>query len=226
MGKLFDMGAERIIFGFCGVLALKLQLASGSGIDLDLSRSSLLEVPAAPGQGVIMGGLRLPYNAIEELGPRSFANYSALTLLDLSYNPLKIINDGTFEPLNNLEYLYLEEDELVQLPSAFGPSTTTLKALNLWQGTRNKYLLNYPFLAAFVNLEYLSMGGRCCNLKIGNGSVLPHTQNDIHLKIKYTNVNYFPLLSTYMPNIEVVQITYNVIKTLSDEAVQRLVNLR
>ena len=221
LGLLLHMDIKRAMFGFICVLALTVQLTAS--VTLDFSHSNLTDVPPVTQPVRSIKVLRLDHNIIEELRPPCFANYSSLTILDLDFNPLRIVYNGTFDDLRTLTYFYMVGDQIIQLPSDFGPPTTTLRVWNIWMGLKNPEILKYPYLAAFVNLEFLTIGGDDVN--IGNGSVLPHTTKKIELAVKYNDLAMFPHFSMYTPNVLLVQLKYNKISTIPDEELESLTSL-
>ena len=188
---------------------------------LDYSKSGLTKVPPAPEAEVTE--LNLRDNRIEELHSHSFMNYSELSILDVSSNSLKVIHDGTFDPIYELRIIRLTGNEIRKLPSDFGPSTTTLTSMDVNSGGfDNPDILTYPYFAAFTGLIRISIVSN--DIKIHNGSVLPPKTR--YLYMKRNNMDTFPHLSLYTPNLERLWIGYNDISTVPQADIDDLIMLR
>lgn len=93
---------------------------------------------------------------MEYLNPQFFANITALSTLDLSNNPLKIIENEVFAPLTSLETLKMNNCNLTYIADSAFKSQGNLKSLEL----AGNFLKNADWtlvLAHLVRLEYLDL---------------------------------------------------------------------
>ena len=191
-----------------------------SAISMDYSKSNLASVPTSPDAMVL--GLDLQHNLIVELGPGSFISYSVLEHLDMSFNPLKIIHDGTFYTLHNLLILTITDAELVKLPSDFGPSTTTLKNINLVDSLNNPDIIKYPYFAAFSSLWYIKISWN--EITPPDATILPPTVTFIHFNS--LGIYTFPAFGMYSPNAKTISIRQNMLVTIPPEYIEDLTSLQ
>ena len=196
------------------ILLTLLPLAIGTA--LDYSKSNLTHVPQAPNNAVEI--LKLDNNRITHLDIRSFTNYSDLLELHISFNHLQTIDNGTFDMLYNLQKINIQNNDIVKLPSDFGPSTETLMEVIGWNAFNNPDILTYPYFAAFPGLWFLNIGANDINLQ--NGSVFPASTESVTLH--YTNIDTFPQLSIYTPNVTHVHMDGNNLVTIPQETIQAL----
>ncbi|XP_007893501.1 keratocan [Callorhinchus milii] len=108
----------------------------------------LKEMPVVPAR---IWYVYLQNNLIETLSESSFKNASQLKWINLNKNKISNhnISKGLFQKMNNLLYLYLEDNDLEEVPS---PLPNSLEQLRL---ARNK-ISKIP-KGTFSNLENLSM---------------------------------------------------------------------
>uniref|UniRef100_A0A8D9BIR0 Leucine-rich repeat-containing G-protein coupled receptor 6 n=1 Tax=Cacopsylla melanoneura TaxID=428564 RepID=A0A8D9BIR0_9HEMI len=101
--------------------------------------------PIQPVDGPFLIGRSLLYLYMQEctlskINPMFFTNLTTLNKLDLSGNPLRIIEPGVFDPLTSLEYLMLNRCNLTYIsPSAFD-SLNHLKTLELSQNNLKSHI--------------------------------------------------------------------------------------
>ena len=196
------------------ILLTLLSLASGAL--LDYSNSNLAHVPQAPNDAVEI--FKLDNNRITHLDNRSFTNYSDLLELYISFNHLQTIDDGTFDMLYSLQKINIQNNDIVKLPADFGPSTETLMEVIAWNAFKNPNILTYPYFAAFPGLWYLNIGANYIN--IHDGSVFPASTE--YVTLHYTNIDTFPQLSIYTPNVTHVHMDGNRLVTIPQETIQAL----
>ncbi|NWT13939.1 LRC26 protein, partial [Vireo altiloquus] len=97
--------------------------------EADCSERGLREVPWSLPTNI--SSLRLGYNFISVLGPRSFSSLPGLRLLSLAHNRLELIHGRAMLGLGALQELDLSHNHLTVLtPEIFQP-LTSLAALNL-----------------------------------------------------------------------------------------------
>ena len=208
--------AFRVLFIFHWISVMTLTNA----VTLDYSKSNLVSVPAAP--EALIKGLNLKDNNIEELGPGSFVSYPELTDLDLSFNPLQVIHDGTFDTLSNLLKLTIIVAEIVKLPSDFGPSTRTLVDITLTEALINPDILTYPYFAAFSDLEFIYLAKN--DIKPPNATILPQITQ--YINFDTLNISTFPHFSSYTPNVQSIYIQNNNISNIPQKGIDDLILLK
>ncbi|KAI5711868.1 hypothetical protein M8J75_003744 [Diaphorina citri] len=101
--------------------------------------------PIQPVEGAFLVARSLLYLYMQEctlskINPQFFTNLTTLNKLDLSGNPLRIIEPGVFDPLTSLEYLMLNRCNLTYIsPSAFD-NLNHLKTLELSQNKLKSHI--------------------------------------------------------------------------------------
>lgn len=147
---------------------------------VDLNQNYLTEVPKLKGPKI--RELHLRHNKIRRVEFDAMQHYQNIEHLDLKHNDISAIYGGTFRknkrmvfmvlsgnPLHlieetalvgptDLQFLYLEQTELVQLPSTGVEALTTLDI----RGTRN--LISLPDPAKFIKLTeiFVEYSMHCC----------------------------------------------------------------
>lgn len=114
--------------------------------------------------GTALRNLSLQGTTLSKILSSTFKGLKAtnLTALDLSKNGLSTINDGSFQWLQKLEYLSLEENSIAHLTKNTFANLTTLNFLNLKKAlTKHKKtpILDDFSFQWFINLEHLLMDG-------------------------------------------------------------------
>ena len=187
----------------------------------DFSQSSLTKVPVCPTDQSIES-INLNKNNIQELFLHSFNGYYDLTEIYLASNGLHKIHDGTFDNIHNLGRLFLDNNDIVQLPTDFGPSTRKLLTLCLRNALEDLRLLTYPYFCAFTRLRFIKIGlNDIVNL---NDSFFPP-----NVKWIFANtgtMDTFPPMSPLTPRIEVLAFSKHQLTTISQNAVAGLYELR
>ena len=187
---------------------------------LDLSNSGLTEVPPGP-TGVTVLRLFLAGNNIVELLRHAFKNYNDLIYIDLNRNDLQIIHDGVFDHIPALERLTLRYNTLIKLPADFGPSTSVLKFMDLSSGLNEPTIYAYPYFSEFTHLEYL-------DISPDQYGYLPNPKDSFYppnvkiLTMYNGEMDTFPSLSSLSSNITSLQIESHDIKSVPQEAIERL----
>ena len=163
---------------------------------VNLARQQLTTVPSDLPTAVTT--LKLERNSLNLLNAGSFSNYPGLRILDLSFNPLEIIEDGTFNHQITLEELNLRECQIRQLPASFGPSTTTIGIWDIHSGFTTMAIFQDPYFADFTSLRYLMLGfdGKVISL---DPSILPSSMR--FLDINGGIITTLPDFS-YIPNLD------------------------
>ena len=184
---------------------------------LNFSNSNLTEVPCSPMSSNV-SELLLDDNNIEELPNDSFKNYHHLQNISLSRSNLRIIHDGVFDNITKLINLRLRSNNLIKLPADFGPSTSVLKSMDLWDAVKSSDTFSYPYFSAFTSLEYIDIGGAMTtNLQ---DSFYP--PNIKRLVMNAYGMTEFPNLSSLTPNITLLSIRFHRLKIIPQEAIARL----
>eukprot|EP00039_Didymoeca_costata_P007294 m.98301 g.98301 ORF g.98301 m.98301 type:complete len:828 (+) comp13630_c0_seq1:241-2724(+) len=90
-----------------------------------------------------LAALVLANNEITAIQPGVFSGLAALTLLDISYNKVSMLLKGTLDPLTSLLTLFLNNNELVELP----PPVSQLRVLDI---SYNSGILNVQKYKAYM----------------------------------------------------------------------------
>ena len=186
----------------------------------DYSNSNLDHVPEATTSGVTH--LNLKKNNIRELYSTSLQGYDDLIELILSYNGLQIINDGVFNNIHKLRKIHLEKNKLTKLPADFGPSTTVVTTVHLFNSIIDPNILSYPYLSAFTNLAFINIGG---SRIIGNLDVSVIPPSAINLLANMGSMDTFPNLSSF-PLLSRLNLDDNNLEVIPQEAVAGLFNVK
>lgn len=96
--------------------------------------------------------LNLGYNYLTKLSNHFFTNFSRLEELDLTGNPLQIIESGTFDPIIYLKNLILNDCSLTHISNDVFKN---LKRLNKLKINGNNLKSNFNWNLIFVNLSRL-----------------------------------------------------------------------
>ncbi|XP_069057848.1 polycystin-1-like [Pleurodeles waltl] len=84
-----------------------------SSSTVNCSRVELMEVPTRESCPPGTVSLDLSHNQLKEVRARDFADFPELLVLDLSFNKIHVIEEGTFHPLRQLQSLKLANNSLV-----------------------------------------------------------------------------------------------------------------
>ena len=122
-------------------------------VRVDLSKENLYSVPTNIVPTVTT--LTLTENQITTLDNSSFANLTRLGSLNLNYNPLRFIKDGTFDNNPALWDFWCFYCKIESLPSSFGPITNSMTELYLNGGIIVPNILQSPCLDGFMSLTRL-----------------------------------------------------------------------
>ena len=200
------------------VAGIKLTHSTNS---LDFSRSRLTGVPSCPVNQSI-NSINLNNNNIEELFPHSFDNCGELTRISLDFNGLRNIHDGTFDNIYNLQLLTLNNNNIVQLPASFGPSSTKLNTILLIAALEDPRILIYPYFSAFTGLHTINIV--CSSNENLNDSFYP--PNVIWINAQFGTMDTFPHLSSLTPHIQILALPGHQLTIIPQEAVAGLFKLR
>ena len=137
-------------------------------------------------------------NAIERIPRGAFITYSNLRYLELINLGLRYIEEGAFNGLDKLEKIYSQYNEIIELPTDFGPPTKSLVDITWWNNLPSHTVLTFPYFLAFKNLTHLNIGGNY--LSTFQSSLIPHTL--IYINLGYSMLSIFPNFATYAPMLE------------------------
>lgn len=101
--------------------------------------------------------LYLADNHLTKLSPQFFANISGLDKLDLSGNPLHIIEPGIFDPLTSLKHLILNNCNLTHISSVAFSSLGHLTILELAGNSLKSHIDWTLILGNLDRLEHLEL---------------------------------------------------------------------
>ena len=214
---MFTMEFDRLVYVFI-VVTLLCKYTDA----LDYTRHNLTAVPRRPVWSVNDLHLDISDNCIVVLNDTSFIGYDNLIGLFVINNNLKYIMDGTFNKMYQLELLFMNFNNIIQLPSVFGPSENTLKTVSLWMALDDSSIIIYPYFATFVNLQDLNLGGNFF-MQLRDGSKLPPNVTDLNLK--KSGIYDFPFLSVFSPHVKYFTINDNRIKEIPQSAIAWLSEL-
>ena len=122
---------------------------------VDLSHQNLTSVPQDIYQFVT--ALNLECNNVESVDNNSFANYESLLMIELHYNPLKIIGEDTFAKNIQLVGLYMMGCQLKSLPQSFGlDAAKRLRYFMAWNSIKDPAIIRGPYFGDFPPLISLN----------------------------------------------------------------------
>ena len=98
---------------------------------LDLSRNKIVELPSGVFNLPSLISLNISFNLIGTINNGSFRNLPSLRSLDLSGNPVGSLSLAWFDPITDLHYLYLSKCDILIIPDGFGAVFLNLKVLDL-----------------------------------------------------------------------------------------------
>ena len=139
----------------------------------DQTNRQLTTVPSGLSSATTI--LKLTNNLLRGLDENSFRNYPNLKRLYVDRNRIEVIQDGTFDQQTQLVRICLSHNPIRQLPASFGPSTGKLLIWEMYTGFTTIAMFKFPYFAAFARLFRLELGG---NSKIfADCSILPSSLN-------------------------------------------------
>ena len=191
-----------------------------TGSSLDFSRNNLTEVPSAP-NNMTVTEIDLKNNFIQEIRRNAFRNYTELANINLDGNGLQVIHDRVFDHISTLRVISLQRNDIIKLPTDFGPSTTLLGKFLLTDAIADTHILTHPYFGAFTSLGELTLHG--CNIGNIDNSFLPPK---IYLLLLGTGTaDKFPLLSNSSPSLSWISMPNQKFKSIPEEAVAGLLRL-
>ena len=131
----------------------------------------------------------------------ALTTYPRIHTLKVTRNTLRYIDEGAFNGINVLKKMYLSENDIVDLPSPFGPVTQTLEVLHLWSAFDSQGMnVPNPFFSVFFNIWDLRMGNNRLHNDLDN--VLPPNVTYLHIGSSVNDIETFPNLAKQAPKIE------------------------
>ena len=185
----------------------------------DLMHQNLATVPSD--LSTDLTELILANNIIKIVNADSFRNYIHLAYLELSNNGLEVIEDGTFDKQIGLTSIGLEDNNIRQLPSDFGPSTTELLHWDMDKGYVTTAIFKAPYFASFTSLNRLVLGGLEEEM-FQDASLLPRTLETFDLF--FTILTTVPDLSN-APNLKEMQLAFCSIEHIPQQHIDMLIHL-
>ena len=187
---------------------------------LDYSQNSLTHVPPAP-NNMTVTEINLKINAIEEIRRNDFRTYNDLAAIYLDRNGLQVIHDGVYDHITTLRLLSVQHNNIIKLPTDFGPSTARLCKFLLTKAVADPRILTHPYFGAFTDLGSRTLHD--CNIANVSNSFLPP---NIHLLLLgIGKVEKFPNLSS-SPSLSYVAMGQQKFSTIPQEAIAGLLKLR
>ncbi|XP_061735070.1 toll-like receptor 7 [Nerophis ophidion] len=208
---------------------------NGSAVMVDCTDRRLIDIPGGIPRDTT--NLTLTINHIPKLNSSSFGSLENLTELDFRCNclPIKIgpkdhicigsvmIDDDTFAGLMKLQALYLDGNQLSDIPKGLPPD---LHLLSL--EVNHIYEISHAKLSTIKSVEKLYLGQNCyyrnpCNFsyQIEEGAFLLLTNLTL-LSLKANNLSFIPhqlptsLKELYLYNNNIEQVTENDLKNLTN----------
>ena len=132
---------------------------------------------------------------ISNITPRCFLDFSTLVALDLSSNQLKILNNGVFNGLTQLNYLDLVSNHLTTLSDDVFNGLTQLNTLYLDDNQLST--LSNDIFSKLTQLNILSLGSNKLNT-LSNGSFS-----------RLSQLLYLVLLSNQLNDLSIKNLTQN-----------------
>ncbi|XP_035692278.1 carboxypeptidase N subunit 2-like [Branchiostoma floridae] len=165
--------------------------------------------------------LDLRSNAITTLSQSDLSRYRNLQFLRITYNPLSIVNDGTFDNLISLTELRLG-NRLSSIPSNMPITLTTLLLLGNGNGITS---LGHSDLSRYRSLEILSfMSQQIFTIESGT---FHHLTNLTSLSLFNNRLSSIPAeIFEPLGKLEVLSLAYNNLASLPADIFQGLGNLK
>ena len=143
-------------WGVIGVLLIA-HICHGIIVTVDRSKEGLQTVPQDVATNVTH--FILQGNNITRVDLNSFKRYTKLLFIDISFNPLSIIANGTFDNNRMLSVIKCEFCVIESTPVSFGPCTASISIMNFNHGIVDRNaLLNIDF-TKFIQLTTLVLAG-------------------------------------------------------------------
>ena len=157
--------------------------------------------------------LDLSMNEISFLDNSSFHLFKEMTSINVNYNPVKKIWNGTFD--NNLllkEFLCFACD-LKILPSSFGPAMNKITILNMEHAVSDTGILTSPYFDGFTSLEELDVSYN--NVYDIDSIKIPPSIKILHLR--GNRLVRFPNVSAHrFPALTKLYLNFNDLTNISD----------
>ena len=115
----------------------------------------------------------------------------------------------------------LNRCQIIQLPSSFGPSTANIKTFHLYDGFKTNSIFTFPYFAAFLNMQFLSIGGR--KMEPLDLTFLP--RNMTKLRLDFSKLKSFPNFSKHVPYLSLLSINGNSIPFIPHSHIANLSTL-
>ena len=125
-------------------------------------------------------------------------------------------------PVYNLQRLILSDNNIVQLPATFGPSTTKLYGIYLVWALEDPSILIYPYFSAFTGLRGINIV--CRSNENLNDSFYP--PNVVWINAEVGTMDTFPHLSSLTPHVRTLALPGHQLTIIPQEAVAGLLKLR
>ena len=133
-----------------------------AGLTIDYSNMNHATVPDNINPAVIE--LLLQKNQIPEVDSASFPQLTQLEILELHQNGLKFIRDGTFDNNIRLNYIKLNLNDILQMPSSFGGASASLDVIRLWGAFATEFSLSSPWLTTVPSFNRFKPRGKHAGL--------------------------------------------------------------
>ena len=157
-------------------------------------------------------------NEITRITNMSLHQYRLLRVLDIRFNGLIYIEDGSFDNNPYLEELNARKNLITYLPYSYGLAASSLRTIDLWdalnlQATRE---INFTHL---TGLRWLNIGSANYRGSF-DSAVLPESLEFISLN--WARLERFPIFTHHTPNIDRITIKGNKITVIPNENLENL----
>lgn len=132
-------------------------------------------------------------NLIEELTANAFKGSRVILSLDLSRNRLRLLNQGSFDHLEGLEYLDLQGNRLCYVPLGVFRNLSVLKELNLAGNKISR--LGFGSFSGLGNLLLLNLSGNSIG-EFDDGCLLAFNQITT-LDLSRNGLNYLDVVGVH-----------------------------
>lgn len=184
-------------------------------ISMYCDNRKLKTIPKVPSR---IQQLYLQHNEIEAVNMNSFINATNLREINLSYNKLKSqkIDHGVFAKSPHLHQLYLNNNELEEIPSPFSTSVE-----RIFLGSNKINRIKEQDLQGLVNVTMLDL----CNNRIDSikGKALSKLTKLMQLNICNNKLNSMP--ANLPPSLMYLSLENNSISKIPDDYFSKLPNI-
>ena len=162
--------------------------------------------------------LDLSNNEITRIAKMSLNQYTLLRILNIRFNGLIYIEDGSFDNSPYLKELYATENAITHLPHPYGLAASSLRTIDLWGALdlRATSIINFTQL---TGLMWLNIGDANYRGSF-DSAVLPESLE--YISLNWARLGRFPVFAHHTPNIDRISIKGTKIIAIPDENLENL----